>query len=242
MGTSSLSRSSNWRYDPTSWRLEPCAGRELQLQAAAVHHRLVLVDVAAGGVDPVEGEVARRALRGEVQRDRAALRPQVPVPDHLGQGYRHEEAAALRHQRPELHAPVGEIEPRVARAVVVAHEEERCPRRRDVVLLVAVVERPAHPQLHGAHRQLEPRAGLEEVAVLVDGVGPGDVPRPLVAGQGVPREPEGLRRLLLVDRRRILGGGEDRECEDGGRRDGEGGASHARRSPLTGGDRHVDPF
>jgi len=107
------------------------------------------------------------------------------------------------------------------RAVVVAHEgEHRLPRRRDVVLLVAVVEGTSHPQLDRPGGELEARADLDEVAVLVDeGVGLRDVLCPLVAGERVPGETEGLGRLLLG-----LRGDEGGEGEDDERRGGEGGA------------------
>ncbi len=223
--------------DELQARLLP--GREREIERAPVHHRLVLVHVAAGGVDPLQREAAGRGLRGVLERHRPALRPQVPVPDHLGEGDGHQEAAALEHHRSHRQLAPGEVEPRVARAVVVADDrEELLAGRRDVVLLVAVVEGAAHAQLQRAHGELDPRTDLEEGAVLVHqarnvgrdastAAGARDVLRPLVPGERVPGEAEGLLLLLLVDGRRVLGGSGPGESERGDRGGGESGSSHA---------------
>ena len=160
--------------------------------------------------------------------------PQVAVPDHLGERDRHEEAAALRGKGPERHLAPGEVEPRVLRAVVVADDQERLARGRDVVLVLAVVELSAHAELDRAEPELHARPELEAVAGLVDRAGRvRDAPGPLVAAERVAGEAVGLFLFLLVDGVRVLGRGGSGKSERK-RRGGEGDTCHGRHSSRVG--------
>jgi hypothetical protein len=213
---------------------------ERDLGAAAVHLRLVFEHVAAGGVDAVEPDpgrcrgVAKRHARG------ASLRPQVAVPDHLGERHRHEEAAAHGHHGPERHLAPREVQPGVARLEVVADDRGRqrgSAAVRDLVVdVVAVVETPSDARLEGPHGHLDPRARPEHVAIEVQELEgllahrrDRDVPGPLVASDRVAGEPEG-RVLLLVDGRRVLGEGGGRDGQRGEPGRGDEGAFHAPHS------------
>ena len=87
------------------------------------------------------------------QRDRAALRAQVAVPDHLGQPDRHRERPPCSRSQRRLEPSEGEVEAGVVRMVVVAEQR----RRAGHVVVAALVEVAADAQLEAADTDLQPR-------------------------------------------------------------------------------------
>src|SRR5262249_53522755 len=121
----------------------------------------------------------------------------------------------------------GQVQPRVARDVVVAQHGQGHARRRRQVVVVAVGEVAADAQLEPLGPELRPRLASQEVTV---GVEERYVLRPLLAEQGLEVEAGGGRLLLLVDGRRRLRGGGARRAE----RDGQGGGEGERQGHNRG--------
>ena len=178
---------------------------------------LVLEDMAAARPESRGGERREAGGRAEVERRRGALRSEVGVPHHLGQGHGHLEAAALEAEHAEgLQAYVGQVDARVAAREVV--DERRGVRRRWVerarlLLLLPgrVVEVARHAEDEAIAAEREVWHDAEQAPPIVRQVAE-TFGRPLVASQGVDLEG------LILDRTRA---GRYLRGRGGGRRDDE---------------------
>src|SRR3989441_5538501 len=159
-------------------------------------HAAVVEDVAAARGQEREAQARAGALVVRLQREGASLRPQVAVPQHLGQRHRHLEATALQ-ARAAAHLPAREreVDAGVAGAVVVADDR----LGGQVVLVAAPVELAADAQRHLVDADLHAGQHAQPPAVLVAEAA-GDVEdsrRPLLPPQAVELE---LEAVLLLGR------------------------------------------
>ena len=176
--------------------------------------------MAASGINADEREAR---VRAEAEREGATLGPQIAVPDHLGERQRHQEAPALHGDGAEPQASVREIEAQIARAVVVANDEDRGAQRRLVVAILTVVDGGADAEVERTGRVFVARPSLDAPARLVDrrAVVERNVARPLLTAEQVDVE---VAVLVLRCRPCVLGRGRGHREEGQTQQEGAGDA------------------